>query len=126
MAQDNTLSQAVEYNFMFWLHLFLTMLSWFIPFIFWWPIVLVAYATVLMQFVVFNRCIMNKEHALDDDENFTFYAFLLERIGFKPDHVKTKKIVRKWIYVFLASVTILWQIVLQKEPLFYFSSLMGS
>lgn len=126
MAQQDALSQKVDYNFMFWLHLFLTMLSWFIPVLFWWPLVLGAYSIVLMQFVVFNRCIMNKEHDLDDDGEFTFYAFLLEQIGFKPDRAKTKIIVRKWIYVFLGSVTVLWQLVLGQDHLIHFKDILAA
>lgn len=123
MAQKDALSTEVEYNFMFWLHLFLTMLSWFIPVLFWWPLVLTAYSIVLLQFVFFNRCLMNEGHALDDDGDFTFYAFLLEQIGFKPNRKKTKKIVRFWIYIIFASITILWQIVLGYDHLIHFSAL---
>jgi len=126
MAQRDALAQNVDFNFMFWLHLFLTMLSWFIPVLFWWPIVLFAYGTVLMQFVVFNRCIMNKDHGLNDDGDFTFYAFLLEQLGFTPDRPKTKIIVRKWIYVFLGSVTILWQLVLKQDHLIHFKDIFAA
>lgn len=126
MAKQDTLSQKVDYNFMFWLHLFLTMLSWFIPVLFWWPLVLTAYTIVLLQFVFFNRCLMNEGHALEDDGDFTFYAFLLEQIGFKPNRAKTKVIVRKWIYIFLASVTILWQLVLKQDHLIHFKDIFAA
>lgn len=123
MNQKDVLSQKVEYNFMFWFHLFLTMLSWFIPFLFWWPLVLTAYSIVLLQFVFFKRCLMNEGHALDDDGDFTFYAFLLEQIGFRPNRAKTRVFVRFWIYIILGTVTILWQIVLGKDHLIHFTDL---
>ena len=123
MAQNDALSQKVEYNFMFWFHLFLTMLSWFIPVLFWWPLVLTAYSIVLLQFVFFKRCLMNEGHALDDDGDFTFSAFLLEQIGFKPNRAKTRVFVRFWIYIILGALAVLWQVVLGNEPLIQFTQL---
>lgn len=123
MAQQDALSQKVEYNFMFWFHFFLTALSWFIPVLFWWPLVLTAYSIVLLQFVFFKRCLMNEGHALDDDGDFTFYAFLLEQVGFKPNRAKTRKFVRFWIYIIMGAFTILWQIVLEFEPLIQFTEI---
>ncbi len=126
MAQQDVLSQKVEYNFMFWFHFFLTALSWFIPVLFWWPLVLTAYSVVLLQFVFFKRCLMNEGHALDDDGDFTFYAFLLEQVGFRPNRAKTRKFVRFWIYIIMGAFTILWQIVLGFEPLIQFTEIFAA
>jgi hypothetical protein len=58
-------------NATYWLHFGLTVLSWFIPFLFDWRLVLCAYSIVLLQFVIFGGCLMNRGHALNDAENAT-------------------------------------------------------
>lgn len=111
---------ATKYNFTFWVHLILTLFSWTLPFFVPWPLALAAYATVLLQFVFFNRCLMNGGHNLDDSENdHTFYAYLLELLGIKLDRRKVKRFVRFWKYILLASFTVLWQVILGNTPLFW-------
>jgi hypothetical protein len=104
---------------MFWFHLFITMLSWAAPFLFDWKWTLLAYCIVLLQFVVIGGCIVNRGHNLDDSGENTFYAHLLEIIGFRFDRQKVKTFVRFWIYVILAGVTIVWQLVLNKASIVF-------
>lgn len=109
-----------KYNSGFWVHLSLTALSWFIPFLFDWRLVLTAYSVVLMQFVFFGGCLMNRRHALEDRGNDnTFYAHLLEMIGFRFNRSKVKRFVRFWIYVILGSFSLLYQVALGYEPLIW-------
>lgn len=109
-------SIQTKYNATFWLHLFVTLLSWFLPFLFHWSLALLAYGTVLMQFVVFGACLMNRGHKLNDDGEDTFYAHLLEIVGFKFDRVKVRRFVRFWKYILLSAFTVLWQLILGFEP----------
>jgi len=107
-------------NATYWLHFGLTVLSWFIPFLFDWRLVLCAYSIVLLQFVVFGGCLMNRGHALDDAENdHTFYAHLLENAGISVNRSKVKNFVRSWLYVVLGSVTVLWQVILGHNALLF-------
>lgn len=116
--QTSTIPTKV--NGTFWIHLFLTAISWFIPFLFDWKLVVSAYTVVLMQFVLFGGCLMNRGHGLEDSNNdHTFYAHLLEHLGFKFNRRKVKIVVRLWIYVFLTAVTLLYQVVLGFEPAIY-------
>lgn len=110
MSNNSTI--PTTYNLTFWLHLFVTVLSWFIPFLFDWRLVLTAYSCVLLQFHVFGGCLMNRGHALDDAGNDdTFYAHLLELAGFQINRKKVKTFVRLWIYVFLGGLALWWQLV---------------
>lgn len=117
---ETTESIVAKYNITFWLHLFVTLLAWAVPFLFPWPWVLAAYAAVVLQFTVFKRCLMNKTHALDDTDNdHTFYAYLLEQhLGLRLPRVKVKRFVRFWKYLLLSGFTLFWQLGLKKTPLF--------
>ena len=108
------------FNATYLLHLGLTILSWFIPFLFDWRLVLCAYSVVLLQFVVFGGCLMNRGHALNDTENdHTFYAHLMENAGLKVNRTKVKGFVRSWIYVLLGSIAVLWQVILGHSALLF-------
>ncbi len=113
-TQDET-----KINGAFFLHLFVTSLSWAGIFLFSWPLMLAAYLVVLLQFQVFGRCLMNEGHQLDDGGDFTFYAYLLESLGFRLDRARVKRFVRGPIYLVQGSLVLLWQEGLGFEPLLF-------
>jgi hypothetical protein len=104
---------------MFGLHLAVTMLSWFAPFLLRWTLLLPIYAAVMCQFLFFNRCLMNEGHALSEDNYNTFYAHLLEKMGFHPDKPRVKFFVRGYLYYVLTAITLWWQLLLDKKPLLF-------
>ena len=61
-----------SFGLMFWFHLFITVLSWFAPFMFTWYYLLPVYWTVMLQFAVFNRCLVKKGYKNLRQKNFTF------------------------------------------------------
>lgn len=103
----------------FWLHLFVTLLAWVAPFLFSWKWSLPVYAAVMIQFAVFGRCLVNKEHDLDESDDATFYSHLFEKMGFQPDRRRLKFYVRKVYYPVLAVVALLWQEVLGFAPILF-------
>ena len=105
-----------SFGLMFWIHLFITLLSWVAPFMFSWYYLLPVYWTVMLQFWVFNRCLMNNEHALGEDDDMTFYAHILELVGFNFNRAKVKFFCRRLLYPFLTAVTLIWQVVLGNAP----------
>jgi hypothetical protein len=110
----------VRYNLTFWLHLLVTALSWFIPLLFDWKLVLLAYTAVMLQFSLFGRCLMNRAHDLEDTGNdHTFYAHLLEHLGFRFDRRRVKTFVRFWIYVLLGVMAVTWQVGFGQEALVF-------
>lgn len=112
---------STNYGFVFWFHLFITVLSWFAPFLFTWYLPVAVYALVLLQFAVFNRCVLNREHDLSDaDEDSTFYAFMLEAVGFRPNRKKVKQFVRFYLYFILTAMAVGWQVILGNAPLLFF------
>lgn len=104
---------------MFWLHLTVTILAWIGPFLFSWRLMVLAYLMVLAQFYFFNRCLMNARHDLAEENDNTFYAFLLERAGFRPNRKILKFFIRKILYLLLALFTLVWQVGLGFRPLFF-------
>jgi Na+/glutamate symporter len=112
---------STNYGFVFWFHLFITVLSWFAPFLFTWYLPIAVYAIVLMQFYVFGRCVINRVHDLSDESSdSTFYAFLLETVGFDVNHKKVKRFVRFYLYFILTAITLIWQLGLGNAPLLFF------
>jgi hypothetical protein len=103
----------------FWLHLFVTLLAWVAPFLFSWQWSLPVYAAVMLQFAVFGRCLVNKEHQLAENDHATFYSYLFEKLGFKPNRHRLKFYVRNVYYPVLATVAIVWQEVWEWKPLLF-------
>lgn len=105
--------------FWFILHLIMVILSWFVPFLLNWPIAIGIYVTLLLQFKVFGKCLMNQKHDLGEEDYKTFYSDLMERIGMQPDRRKVKRFIHGYFYWILMGVTVVWQIVLKKPHLLF-------
>jgi hypothetical protein len=108
-----------QFGLVFWFHLFVTALSWFAPFLFWWLPVVIVYGLVQIQFWVFGRCLMNEQHALSDADDTTFYSHLFDIFNLKPNKAKLKFFIRKMLYPILIAVTIIWQVVLGYKSLIF-------
>lgn len=106
----------LEWNYMFWLHVLVTLLAWIGPFIINWWVMVAIYGIVLLQFVVFNRCLMNAGHELDEGDGITFYAFLLEKLGIYFPRIPLKTFVRGQLYAWLSAGVIVLQLVIGYEP----------
>ena len=100
----------------FSVHLVLTVGAYFIPFMFDWQLVVLAYGIVILQFAVFGRCLMNEGHDLEEKKDETFYSDVLDRLGFHPNRSVLKRFVRGYLYVVLIGVTLIWQLGLEREP----------
>jgi hypothetical protein len=98
------------HNIAFSLHLLLVVASWSLPFLVDWRLAWAAYAVVLLQFWIFDRCLLNKRHGLDDTHSDeTFYSHLLEKMGFRFSRPKVKRFVRFWLLLGLAALAWVWQ-----------------
>ncbi len=106
------------HNIVFWLHLALVLLALSGPFLFSWFLLIPAYGIVLIQFLFFRKCLMNKAHDLTDPDT-TFYSYLFEKTGWRPDRKKVKLFVRRYLYLLLAAVAITWQVLLGQKPLLF-------
>lgn len=100
-------------------HLAITLLAWVGPFLFDWRLMITAYTLVMLQFLVFNRCLVNNKHNLSEDENMTFYAYLFEQLGVSFSRKKVKTVVRIWLYPAFGIIAYFFQVVLGFEPVFY-------
>ncbi|HMU68567.1 MAG TPA: hypothetical protein PK511_11895 [Chitinophagales bacterium] len=114
-----TESNTISSKMWFWSHFALVVIAWIGPFIFDWYLMVTGYALVVIQFAVFNRCLMNDKHDLAEEGDMTFYAQLLESIGFNFSRAKVKRIVRPWIYVFLAVFVIFLQVIFRYVPVLH-------
>ncbi len=109
-----------ELNFAFWFHLFITLLAWIGPFLFSWYWMLSAYIIVILQFIFFKRCLLNKSHGLDANRNeATFYSVLLNWVNYRHNPKRLKYWVRVWLYPILALFTLVYQLVFGFKPLIF-------
>jgi len=106
-------------NSMYWLHVILTLITWIGPFCFSWYLMLPAYILLLLQFKVLGKCILNERHALDDSEEDTFYAFLIQQLGFTPNKKEVKAFVRGPLIFMFITATIIWQLFLKMPALLF-------
>jgi hypothetical protein len=105
--------------FWFFLHLVLVILSWFAPFLVRWQIICLVYIGLLLQFKFIGKCVMNAKHGLGDEEHKTFYSDVLEKMGYRPDRRKLKRIIHGYLYWVLMGVTLVWQVVLGNKYLLF-------
>lgn len=112
-------STLPKFNLAFWFHLLITLLAWLGPFLFSWYLMVSAYGIVLLQFLIFNRCLLNAAHDLDNDNDNTFYAHLFELLGFQPNKKVLRLWVRRYVYLILAAFTLFWQLGLDQAPLLF-------
>ncbi len=117
--KNQTTSTQSQMNFIFWVHLAITLAAWALPLLFWWPVVWTVFALVHLQFAVFGRCLVNKMHDLDESDDKILYSDVLEALGFRPNRKKLKFFVRSLLYPILAVVAVIWQVVLGVKPLIF-------
>ena len=116
---SNQQSMKIKSEIIFVVHLMVTVLAWIAPFLFTWWMVALALGAVMLQFLLFGRCLMNRHHDLGEDDHTTFYSYLLERIGFRPDRPRLKVFVRRYLYPILTAIACLWQVGLGFKPVFF-------
>lgn len=114
--ENPSTSRSLPSYMWFVFHFIITLTAWIGPFLFPWYLMVAAYTIVLLQFLVFNRCLMNVKHDLSEDENMTFYASLLESVGIHWNRKNVKTFVRKWLYGGLAIFTLILQLGLHYKP----------
>lgn len=111
--------QTLKSNFLYTVHLLAVFATWVLPFTVNWMLAVAVYATVMIQFAIFGKCLMNEHHGLQEEGERIFYTDVLERMGFQPNPALVKTIVRKWLYPSLAIVTLIWQLWLGHKPLLF-------
>lgn len=112
-------TRSSQLNFAFWFHLLLTLIAWFGPFLFDWRLMCIAYLIVQLQFGLLGRCVLNKEHGLDESDDYTFYAYLFETLGIRVRRRPLRRFVRRYSNWLFAAVAVLWQVVLGHAPLIF-------
>lgn len=103
----------------FGFHLATTLLAWVAPFLIDWRLLTLIFGTVMAQFRIFRRCLLNGQHGLEETDETTFYSHLIERMGWRPNRRLVKTFVRVYLYPALTTTAILWQYVLGNAPLLF-------
>ncbi len=113
------LSQQTKSNTVFILHCILTLGAYAAPFLITWKMLVPVFVATILQHAIWGRCLLNAKHGLSEEDGSTFYSEALERMGFHPNKAKLRFFVRKILYSLLTAVTLLWQVLLNKEPLWF-------
>ena len=100
-------------------HLAIVFISWTGPFLVSWKLMVPAYIIAVLQFTVFNRCLLNAAHDLEEVDDHTFYSQLFESFGFYPNRRKLKRFVRRYLYLLLALVALIWQLGFGNEAILW-------
>lgn len=114
----STVDVKSKHNWVFWFHLFITAFSWVAPFFVSWYLMTPIYLLVWLQFRIFNRCLLNKGHDMDDSDA-TFYTYILNQLGIDHNAAKLRRFVRNELYLLLAAITLIWQLVFNIEPVLF-------
>ncbi len=112
-------SPQVKSNIIFVVHCILTLGAYAAPFLISWKILVPVFVATILQHAIWGRCLLNAKHGLSEEDGSTFYSEAFERMGFRPNKVKLRFFVRKILYSLLTAVTLLWQVLLNKEPLWF-------
>lgn len=108
-----------EHNFVFWFHLAISLMGPFALFLVSWYLIIPVYAGIYIQFVFFNRCLMNEKHNLSDGTENTIFSYFIEQLGWQHDTARVTFFVRKLMYPILILITVFWQIILDNSPLLF-------
>lgn len=108
-----------EHNFVFWFHLVISLIGPFAFFLISWFLIIPVYAGIFIQFLFFNKCLMNESHSLSEGTENTIFSYFFEQLGWKHDTTKVTFFVRKLMYPVLIGITLVWQIWLNKAPLLF-------
>lgn len=103
----------------FILHLAITFLAWFAPFLVSWFIIVPVYLLIFLQFVFFGRCLLNKSHNIDSKHGDTIYSYIFDYLHIAVDKEKLSYFIHKPLYLLLSLVTLVWQVGLGFKPLLF-------
>ena len=111
--------QKLKSDAVFLMHFVLTVGAYVAPFLITWKLLVPVFVATIIQHAIWGRCLLNAKHGLSEEDGSTFYSEAFERMGFRPNKPKIRFFVRKVLYGLLTAVTVLWQVVMEKEPLWF-------
>lgn len=97
----------------FLLHLVIILLIWISPFYLNWKIILFLIFLYYIQLLIFGNCVINIIQFSTRFREPSFYAFVLERLGFK---INRKRIILLADFVFpwiILGISLIWQLILK-------------
>lgn len=105
-------------KFIAWFHLFEIILVWFSPFLISWYLIISLIILNYIQIVLLGDCVLTRMQFGNKNKK-TYYTFLLEKLGFKPDNKKVTFFVINVKPFILLFISFIWQILLNNRPLVF-------
>jgi hypothetical protein len=104
-----------DYGIYFWLHLFVIVFWYVMPFLFSWYWLMFGVVFSYGQGLIINGCVLTyAQFGKGSDE--TFFAYYLRKIGINLNK-KTAKLIFFWIEpIAIFSVALIWQLILGFKP----------
>jgi len=101
----------------FWFHLILIILAWTSPFWLNWKWITGLIILNYIQIIIFKGCVLTLAQFEKEGKQMTIYTYVLESLGFKVNRQKMKFIARYIMPIIIFLIAILWQILLNKNPI---------
>jgi len=83
------MNDSKGFGLLFWLHLLLILAIWSSPFWMPWKLIILGIALYYLQLLLVGDCILTKRQFESPKREMTFYAHLLEGLGF---HFNRRKV----------------------------------
>lgn len=106
-----------DFGLFFWLHLSLILLAYASWFLFSWWIVITGSIILWIQYWFFKGCILTQFHLGKSEGDSAFVSYYFEKINISFDRNKLTFFIHHMVPLILILLTIIWQILLNKEPL---------
>ncbi len=118
LVKRDTQKKNVKYfGFIFWIHLLLILFAYLSPFLFDWRVIVLGSVVLIIQYYLFDGCLLNKAQFNDTSEVF-LYPYLT-MLGLKINRYFFRIFIRYVLPIILVVFAIIWQVILGIDPLIF-------
>ncbi len=94
-------------------------ISWVSFLLFSWWIITIGFILMHVQFLVFGTCILNKIQFKKHEGDSVFLYPYIRKLGLNIPFKKMRLLMRYVLPITLIIIAVLWQLVLNKQPLLF-------
>ncbi|NTV22526.1 MAG: hypothetical protein HGB03_03100 [Candidatus Yonathbacteria bacterium] len=99
-----------DFGILFWTHLLLIIAVWSSPFWLPWELILIGIILYYLQLLLVGDCILTKWQFKSQRREMTFYAHVLEKLGFQFDRHKVRFTADYIMPGIILGIALLWQL----------------
>ena len=107
------------FNFTFFIHIILEILSFLSPLLFSWWLVIIGFILMHIQFKIFGTCVLNKIQFKKHKGDSVFLYPYAKMLGINISFKNMRFLMRYIIPLLLIIISIIWQILLKNQPVVF-------